>query len=289
MDFRKKDNIIYRYGDQQMGIAFDPSSQNEALGDDAVKASTYGVANAKYIMEHLVEWTTKENEDYDHLTHMYSELIKQYKRYIGHVASYLGGVYIYKSVEGENKEFYSPVAKQKQKEALSWLFNELNTQHEWMLNQDIISRIGTRKNDLFKSQAETLDIIMSGVVLQRLELYHNEFNCKEYLDDVYSHVWKKTINGEVLNEFDKHLQASYVHNLKTMLAVKAVVTKPKVSDEDPQGLGSANSSKTLFLDNLIKPLLQEKLEETRMLLKKKIKVKNELDQAHYKYYYDLIN
>lgn len=33
----------------------DPASQSESLGDDAVKASRYGIKNLRYIMDHLVE------------------------------------------------------------------------------------------------------------------------------------------------------------------------------------------------------------------------------------------
>ena len=42
------DNPVYRYGKQQSDI-LDPRSQTEDLGDDAVKATRYGVKNLKYI------------------------------------------------------------------------------------------------------------------------------------------------------------------------------------------------------------------------------------------------
>ena len=47
---------VYRFGKQQFGRSLDPRSQSEDLGDDAVKASTYGIANLKYILANMSAW-----------------------------------------------------------------------------------------------------------------------------------------------------------------------------------------------------------------------------------------
>lgn len=284
----KKDNKWYQYGDQQMPICFDPASQNEALGNDAIKASKYGVANLKYIMNHLIEWATFENEHHEFLMHMYEEVLKQHDRYLGHVNSYLGGVYIYKNVEGENEPFYTPVSKQKQKEALQWLMNELSDQPDWYLNPEIEKRLGSQKDNLFKTQAKLLDDLMSGVIFQRLQLYHTDYTPYEYLNDLHGYIWEKTNNKEELTEFDKHLQASYIHNLI------------KLSDWDENNGGDASltnessfsrasSAKVMYIDNLVKPLLLQKVIESRELIKKQLKNKNPQVRAHYNYLYYLIN
>ena len=283
----KKDNMMFRYGDQQMGIAFDPSSQNEALGDDAIKASEYGSQNAMYIMEHLVEWTTNENEDFDYLTHMYDEVLKQYNRYMGHVCAYPGGVYLYKLVEGENETFQTPVAKDKQKEALAWIFKELEQQPSWILNSEIERRIGSRKNDLFKGQAGVLDILMGGAIFQKLELYHKEYTSAEYLNDLHNHIWRKTLDGEKLNEFDRHLQASYIHNLAKMAGASNDAA-PKKPETSPDALASGGSSKIQFLDNLVKPLIFSEIDNSKEVVKKQLKNPDRELRAHYQYLYKLL-
>ena len=58
------DNPIYRFGHQQAGGVVDPSSQTEDIGDNAMKASDYGIENLKRIMKNLEQWTTKEGETY---------------------------------------------------------------------------------------------------------------------------------------------------------------------------------------------------------------------------------
>ena len=285
----KSGDPVYRYGDQQRGIpVFDPSSQNEALGDDAVKAGKYGASNAKYIMDHLVEWTTFENEDYAYLTHMYDELLKQYDRYIGHALSYLGGVYIYKGVEGEDKAYFTPVSSKQQKEALKWVFDELESQHLWILDPEIEKRIGSRKNELLKAQAETLDKLMSVSILQRLTLYHHEYKSEEFMDDIFSRVWKKTLQKEALNEFDRNLQATYVRNLLAEAGIDPRNGK-QASDDMQWMLSNPEGSKIPSLDNLALPLIHLQMEETGKLLKKQEKIKDPLLRAHYSYLYKLLN
>ena len=87
----KADDLKYRFG----SAGIDPSSQTEDLGDNAVKASEYGIANLKRIMPNLIEWTTEEGETYDELEYMYNQVLGQFRRYMGHVANNIGGVYQY--------------------------------------------------------------------------------------------------------------------------------------------------------------------------------------------------
>jgi len=56
----------------------DPRSQSEDLGDNAVKASEYGIKNLKRIMNHLVEWTKEDNEGYDNLQAMHVQIFQQF-------------------------------------------------------------------------------------------------------------------------------------------------------------------------------------------------------------------
>ena len=283
----KADSLIYRYGDQQMDLGLDPASQNEALGNDAIKASTYGVINAKYIMEHLVEWTTRETEDFDFLNHMNSELVTQYNRYLRHVITYIGGVYIYKLVEGEEGQYFNPISREKQKEAVAWIFNELRTQPDWMLNKEIERRLGSRRNELFKLQSEILDNLMNPVLISRINLYHSDYSTEEFLSDIHKNIWLITEKGKPLTEFEKNLQASYIHNLIGMSRASVGDSRPK-TESVPDELSSSSSSKISYLDNLSKPIIMEKIEETKKLLKKHQNDKDQGNRMHYRYLYSLI-
>ena len=85
---------MYRFGRQQRGV-IDPSSQTEDLGDNAMKASMYGIKNLKRILPNLEKWTSEEGQNYDELSTMYDQLLGQFNRYMGHVAGNIGGIYEY--------------------------------------------------------------------------------------------------------------------------------------------------------------------------------------------------
>ncbi|HEX2536531.1 MAG TPA: zinc-dependent metalloprotease, partial [Chitinophagaceae bacterium] len=94
----------------------DPRAQNEDLGDNAVKAGTYGILNLKRIVTRLPEWTRVPNKSYESLEELYTNLVTQFGRYMGHVSKNIGGVMTTpKTVEqaGVVVEF-TPRARQKE-------------------------------------------------------------------------------------------------------------------------------------------------------------------------------
>ncbi|HAY18122.1 MAG TPA: hypothetical protein DCY24_02730, partial [Rikenellaceae bacterium] len=61
----------YWYGEQEFLTSVDPAAQTESLGDDAVKASEYGIRNLKIIMKNLNDWTKRDGESYEYTKEMY--------------------------------------------------------------------------------------------------------------------------------------------------------------------------------------------------------------------------
>src|SRR5690606_36110490 len=49
----------------------DPRSQDEQVGDDAMKASAYGIKNLQRILPNLMTWSKQPNEDYSSISKMY--------------------------------------------------------------------------------------------------------------------------------------------------------------------------------------------------------------------------
>lgn len=296
-----KDDPNYYYGDQQMGAPCqDPASQSEAVGDDAVKASIYGVKNLAYIMDHLVDWTVEENGDYDFMREIYSEALKQHKRYIGHVISYIGGVSIYKSVGGETRPFYTPETEAKQVEAINWVMDEMFNLPNWALPAGYELRVGPQRYDMYKLQASILDLSMSPVLYQRLQMYHEDYTVAEYLEDISDNIWSHTIGKDDLTDFDKHLQATFIHNLIGESGSTASSSKKNAFLEEDEHLCNhdgcshedhltgAKGSKILYTDNGVKPVLMMQIDRAQDVLKKQLKHKDPLTRAHYEYLYSLI-
>src|SRR5690606_29096478 len=108
------------WGDGE-GNRNDPRSQTEDLGDNAMKAGSYGIKNLKRILVNLPQYTYQANKDYTSLGTIYNEVVGQFSRYIGHVANNIGGIErTPKRVEQEGP-VYRFTAKSTQKEAMTWL------------------------------------------------------------------------------------------------------------------------------------------------------------------------
>ncbi|MFI5187117.1 MAG: zinc-dependent metalloprotease, partial [Chitinophagales bacterium] len=120
----------------------DPRSQTEDLGDDAVKASGYGIKNLQYMMPRLLEWTKEDNKDYTSLSDIYGQMTGQFGRYMGHVARNVGGVYLNPKTVEQTGNVYEYTPKAKQKEAVDFLSKQLFSTPIWLADDRIYDRIG---------------------------------------------------------------------------------------------------------------------------------------------------
>ena len=132
------DDPLYWYGSSR---PYDPTSPSEALSDDPVRASEFGIANLKRITANLMEWTYEEGKDYSQLQELYNQVIGQWNRYMGHVAGNVGGVYRTPRVQGQGGSFYEIVPKAKQQASMRFFAEQAFATPEWMINNDILSHI----------------------------------------------------------------------------------------------------------------------------------------------------
>lgn len=129
----------FKFGRQSSN--FDPQSQTEAIGNDAVKASTYGVKNLKYVAKNLPQWTSNSTNDYNDLEELYGEMLGVYSRYVGHVVSNVGGVNEDLKKPNQSGTVYNNVSKEKQQEAVNWLVNNVFETPEWLIDPSIVQNI----------------------------------------------------------------------------------------------------------------------------------------------------
>ncbi|RYZ80494.1 MAG: hypothetical protein EOP04_25780, partial [Proteobacteria bacterium] len=98
----------------------DPRNQSEDLGDNAMKSSEYGIKNLKRIITKMPDWAKNENEGYEDLSALYSEMLGQFNRYIGHVAKNVGGIYTSPKTVEQKGTVYSRTPYAIQKEAMDF-------------------------------------------------------------------------------------------------------------------------------------------------------------------------
>jgi len=219
---------LYRFGHQQAGDVVDPSSQTEDLGDDAVKASTYGIANLKRIVPNLATWIAEDGKKYDDLGTLYEQVLSQYNRYMGHVSNNIGGVYEnYKTFDQEGA-VYTPVAKERQKNSLAFVQKELFTTPEWLLDQDIFNKIeysGSIER-LRSIQVRTLDNILSLGKIARI-IENETINSKEsysltaMMKDLRTGIWSELSRGSKIDTYRRNLQKAHIDRLAYLMTAES--------------------------------------------------------------------
>lgn len=132
---RQLDEPMLRFGNLS---TIDPTQQREALGDNHVKSSTYGMANLERIMGFIVESAGREGEDYSTLVELYNNVVQQRNRYIGHVVTWVGGVISHQKVFGQEGVVHTPVPRYRQVEAMEWLVDEAFTTPHFLVQPEIL-------------------------------------------------------------------------------------------------------------------------------------------------------
>ncbi len=219
----RADNPLYRYGPQR-GNPVDPSSQTEDLGDDAVKASMYGMANLKRIVPNLVIWSAEEGKDYSALQELYGQVISQLGRYMRHVGTNVGGVYEHRKTSDEAGFVYSPVARARQRDAVRFINDQLFITPSWLIAPDILQRIesGGMMDRLRNLQVQTLNRLFDGDRLNRLsetEALHGSsaYRITDLFTDVQTGVWSELESRTQIDPFRRNLQRAYLDKMADLM------------------------------------------------------------------------
>ncbi|MFP4093034.1 MAG: zinc-dependent metalloprotease [Cyclobacteriaceae bacterium] len=212
----------YFYGRQTIN-KIDPRSQNEDLGDDAVKASEYGVANLKRIMPKLLEWTYQENENYKELDELYGQVIGQWYRYMGHVTKNVGGVYENHKTYDQEGNVYEPVPAEQQQKAMKFLTAQAFETPEWMLEKEILSRIehAGALERIRRYQENVLNDLVDAQRLARLleaeALYDASYTASDMMDDVREGIWSEVYRARNIDPYRRNLQRAYLEKAEQLM------------------------------------------------------------------------
>ncbi|MCX2454255.1 zinc-dependent metalloprotease [Pedobacter sp. PLR] len=218
----------------------DPRSQTEDLGDNAMKASVYGIKNLKRILPKLKNWVYEKDADYTNLTKIHTELATQYNRYLNHVLKNIGGVNRNYSSQGQNKAVYTATPRKMQLEAMQFFDKELFTTPTWLLNKDLEDRTldpmyngsGNPSGAHFVEdfQVKVLNTLLRDGFLQNIVANANRFGKGSYtIDDhlnaLHKMIWRDLNPAQIkMDRSRRNMQKSYVGSLIAILAFKNVQT-----------------------------------------------------------------
>jgi len=201
----------------------DPHSQNEDLGDNAMKASTYGIKNLKVILAKLPEWTKEPNEGYEDLDNMYLQISSQFGRYMGHVAKNVGGIYENPKTVEEIGKVYENVPAATQKEAMEFLDVQLFTTPTWLLDEGILKNIDGNPVQVVSALQETvLTRLISNHTLYKLITAEAEdgataYKVSDLFGDMNNIVFRELKSNQAIDVYRRNLQKMYVEKLITLV------------------------------------------------------------------------
>ena len=215
---------LYRFGSQQGGDVVDPSSQTEDLGDNAMKASMYGIKNLQRIVPKLIEWTAEDGKNYDDLETLYGQVLSQFNRYMGHVSNNIGGVYENHKTYEQEGAVYTPVDKGHQRDAMKFLQRELFQTPEWMLDQNIFNKIeysGT-VDRVRGVQVRTLNNVLSLGKMARLIEHETAMGSKAYtltqmMSELRRGIWSEIYSGGAIDTYRRNLQKGHIDRLAYLM------------------------------------------------------------------------
>ena len=202
----------------------DPSALTEAIGDDAMRASDYGVENLKRITDNLLDWTYVEGEDYSDLEELYNNVVGQWSRYTGHVVANVGGVVRTRKRQGQDGAQYAMVSSERQERAMEYLNRQVFATPEWLLDRDILDRFQeSGATDLVHArQSSALNQVLNVARMKRLieqEAFHGNdaYSLGEMLSDLRGGVWSEVGSGRDTDAYRRNLQRAYLDRMGMML------------------------------------------------------------------------
>jgi hypothetical protein len=224
-----KENPRRYFGTYERGNRNDPRNQSEDLSDNSIKASEYGIMNLKRVIKGLPEWTKEEADQYDNIENMYGELLGQFRRYMGHVLTNVGGVYqTFKTAES-NEAVYEIVPKARQKEAVAFLNKQILETPNWLIDRELWNKFNNpiSADPIVGAQDGVLNSLISGDRLNRMQLNAERFgndkayNAMELLNDVQTGIFSELSSKKAIDSYRRLLQKAYVERLSALVNAAA--------------------------------------------------------------------
>ncbi len=209
---RLKGNRRLWFGDGETNRTNDARCQTEDLGDDAVKASNYGILNLKRELPQLPKWTYQSTDIFgDNLKNIYLQVVNQFTRYCLHVTRNLGGVYYdYKTVD-EQGSVYGDEPRAKQEKAFNFIQQHILSEPRWLVEQTYMNRITSDTQAYInKLGARLLGYVIAPSVINRLT---STYPVEDFLKALVNDVFKEAKSGSKPSAYRAALQRKAVECL----------------------------------------------------------------------------
>ena len=217
----KANDRMYRFGSSN---GSNPEAQTEDLGDNAVKASMYGMENLKKVVPNLLEWTTTAGEDYTETNEIYNEMIGQWRRFTGHVTTVIGGITEDLKSTDQSGPIFQVVSESYQKEAMDWMHKYAFSTPEWLLDEELLRRLENygAVNRVRSTQASFLSSLLDPTRAQRLieaEAFkgRNTYTIYQLFGDTRAGLFSELPAGNSIDTYRRNLQRAFVERMEYLM------------------------------------------------------------------------
>ena len=209
----KQGDPMYEFGAQQFLGLVDPTDQTEDLSDDQIKAGTLSISNLKIVLDSLEQWTCQPGDNYDNVIEAYNSLLQQYRRHIGHVMPYIGGI-VYKEVRQGHDDGYaqSYISKAKTQEAMKWLVDQIR-HSAWLDKPSLVDKLPEANPWREKMERNLVACLFNSRSFKGIsDGYQRDpstgYRLYDYVNDAFQEIFRPAIQNKSLTDTDKHLLRS---------------------------------------------------------------------------------
>jgi len=222
-----KTDVRYTFGTES--DPNDPRNQSEDLGDDSMLASLYGIKNLKRIVPQILTWSYEPNKSYAGAGEIYSGVVSQFNRYLGHVTKNVAGIYSNSiTVEQTDEIAREFVPANIQKRAIAFLNEQLFTTPEWLIDRQLMEKAKILPVNVICSlqsgvlarliNKNTLDKMSENEILNGKKAYTSA----QMFNDLKKVIWSNLGQSDI---YKRNMQKAYVENLINLLDKKGNVDK----------------------------------------------------------------
>lgn len=222
-----KTDVRYTFGTES--DPNDPRNQSEDLGDDSMLASLYGIKNLKRIVPQILTWSYEPNKSYAGAGEIYSRVVSQFNRYLGHVTKNVAGIYSNSiTVEQTDEIAREFVPANIQKRAIAFLNEQLFTTPEWLIDRQLMEKAKILPVNVICSlqsgvlarliNKNTLDKMSENEILNGKKAYTSA----QMFNDLKKVIWSNLGQSDI---YKRNMQKAYVENLINLLDKKGNADK----------------------------------------------------------------
>jgi len=149
--------------------------------------------------------------------------VGQFSRYMGHVTKNVAGIYSTPKRVEQAGALYEYVPASTQKEALAFLHAQLFTTPSWLINKDVIEKLGVDPViTIGKIQRSVVTRLISKNTFDKMlenEAYNGAaaYTPFQLLDFLKKSIWSELGTGKAVDIYRRSLQKSYVDALVSLV------------------------------------------------------------------------